>query len=424
MYPLFPKKGMFYFLIILTKPNVRATAKVRSQNYMKKLIHYPKSEKCCEAMDSSVVSTLILLDRISWLEDTNQDLCKEFHVYRNSGVAIDQSKKFPNLWYCLSSSSSDGRDGLGLLPLLKVVAVDFFNQVDLLYGNLTQGKFLSHEGRMIVNSAALSIYFKTRNFLGVDSIRQYNLLNEVDRLILWQQRLLQSVTRVLEVQAHGLVNTSAPNVRRRLTTQKAANNGTTQENVRNAQTCTPVDTLANNTQPTFDPARQASRPGSSQLVESAGANHDLVVSVVQSAVNIHNPSDLLTIAAMVAKGLDVFHFSNLSSACERLTRALRCIVKPVSILKFTGYPGKVLVLHMSKPIGFNSKSGQYMFVNCKAVSPLKWHPFSITTAPGHDYLSVHIRILGDWTTQLKIVFSQQMSRVMRKSSSLFMTPKN
>lgn len=34
------------------------------------------------------------------------------------------------------------------------------------------------------------------------------------------------------------------------------------------------------------------------------------------------------------------------------------------------------------------------------------HPFSITSAPRDDYLSVHIRTLGDWTRQLKSVFSE------------------
>lgn len=93
-------------------------------------------------------------------------------------------------------------------------------------------------------------------------------------------------------------------------------------------------------------------------------------------------------------------------ACERLTRALRSSIKPVKILKVAVYPGNVLALHMSKPQGFKYKSGQYMFVNCAAVSPFEWHPFSITSSPGDDYLSVHIRTLGDWTRQLKTVFSE------------------
>ncbi|XP_052181549.1 respiratory burst oxidase homolog protein C-like [Diospyros lotus] len=92
--------------------------------------------------------------------------------------------------------------------------------------------------------------------------------------------------------------------------------------------------------------------------------------------------------------------------CERLIRAFRSSIKAVQILKVTVYPGNVLGLHMSKPQGFRNKGGQYMFVNCAAVSPFEWHPFSITSAPGDDYLSVHIRIVGDWTQQLKTVFSE------------------
>ena len=34
------------------------------------------------------------------------------------------------------------------------------------------------------------------------------------------------------------------------------------------------------------------------------------------------------------------------------------------------------------------------------------HPFSITSAPGDNYLSIHIRQLGDWTQELKRVFSE------------------
>lgn len=33
------------------------------------------------------------------------------------------------------------------------------------------------------------------------------------------------------------------------------------------------------------------------------------------------------------------------------------------------------------------------------------HPFSITSSPGDDYLSVHIRTVGDWTQELKQVLN-------------------
>ena len=70
------------------------------------------------------------------------------------------------------------------------------------------------------------------------------------------------------------------------------------------------------------------------------------------------------------------------------------------------HPATLLSLHLSKPQGFRYKSGQYIFVNCAAVSPFQWHPFSITSAPHDDYISVHISTLGDWTRELKSVFEK------------------
>ncbi|CAL9764930.1 unnamed protein product [Musa acuminata subsp. burmannicoides] len=90
---------------------------------------------------------------------------------------------------------------------------------------------------------------------------------------------------------------------------------------------------------------------------------------------------------------------------ERSLRALRSGYYSVRLLKVAIYPGNVLTLQMSKPSAFRYQSGQYMFVQCPAVSPFEWHPFSITSAPGDSYLSVHIRQLGDWTRELKRVFA-------------------
>ncbi|KAK2985568.1 hypothetical protein RJ640_025001 [Escallonia rubra] len=78
----------------------------------------------------------------------------------------------------------------------------------------------------------------------------------------------------------------------------------------------------------------------------------------------------------------------------------------VDIIKAIIYTGNVLALYMSKPQGFKYNSGMYLFVKCPDISNFEWHPFSITSAPGDDYLSVHIRTLGDWTTELKKRFAQ------------------
>ncbi|CAN1778338.1 Respiratory burst oxidase homolog protein F [Linum perenne] len=108
----------------------------------------------------------------------------------------------------------------------------------------------------------------------------------------------------------------------------------------------------------------------------------------------------------------------LMYAGERALRFFRSGSHSVRLLKVAIYPGNVLTLQMSKPTQFRYKSGQYMFVQCPAVSPFEWHPFSITSAPGDDYLSVHIRQLGDWTQELKRVFSEVCERPISGRSGL------
>ncbi|KAF8401139.1 hypothetical protein HHK36_014443 [Tetracentron sinense] len=93
-------------------------------------------------------------------------------------------------------------------------------------------------------------------------------------------------------------------------------------------------------------------------------------------------------------------------AGERNLRTCRSEHYSVKILKASVLPGSVLSLIISKPNGFKYKSGQYIFLQCPTISPFEWHPFSITSAPGDDYLSVHIRTIGDWTQELKRVFTE------------------
>ncbi|XP_051514358.1 cytochrome b-245 heavy chain-like [Myxocyprinus asiaticus] len=84
--------------------------------------------------------------------------------------------------------------------------------------------------------------------------------------------------------------------------------------------------------------------------------------------------------------------------CERLLRLLR-YMQPVSYRKIVIRPSKVLELQLVKP-GFKMEVGQYIFLNCPAISQLEWHPFTMTSAPEEDFFSVHIRSAGDWTEKL------------------------
>lgn len=43
---------------------------------------------------------------------------------------------------------------------------------------------------------------------------------------------------------------------------------------------------------------------------------------------------------------------------------------------------------------------QYIFLCCPEVSIWQYHPFTLTSAPEEDYISVHIRAVGDFTKAL------------------------
>ncbi|KAI3801242.1 hypothetical protein L1987_29346 [Smallanthus sonchifolius] len=92
-------------------------------------------------------------------------------------------------------------------------------------------------------------------------------------------------------------------------------------------------------------------------------------------------------------------------AAERSLRTGRSEHYSPKIIKVSNLPGDVFSIIMSKPNGFKYRSGQYIFLQCPSISPFEWHPFSITSSPGDDYLSLHIRTVGDWTQELKQVLT-------------------
>ncbi|KAJ8015726.1 hypothetical protein DPEC_G00029130 [Dallia pectoralis] len=90
--------------------------------------------------------------------------------------------------------------------------------------------------------------------------------------------------------------------------------------------------------------------------------------------------------------------------CERLLRFFRCL-QTVRYRKIVIRPSKVLELQLMRN-GFKMDVGQYIFLNCPAISQLEWHPFTMTSAPEEDFFSVHIRSVGDWTQKLISIVEQ------------------
>ncbi|KAJ1533447.1 hypothetical protein HK096_005243, partial [Nowakowskiella sp. JEL0078] len=81
---------------------------------------------------------------------------------------------------------------------------------------------------------------------------------------------------------------------------------------------------------------------------------------------------------------------------ERVVREIRGR-RSTHISKVVQHPSKVVEVQIKKP-SIKVKSGQYVFLCCPEIAPFEWHPFTLTSAPEEPFVSVHIRVAGDWTT--------------------------
>jgi len=83
---------------------------------------------------------------------------------------------------------------------------------------------------------------------------------------------------------------------------------------------------------------------------------------------------------------------------ERILREIRS--RHITyISKVIQHPSNVMELQIKKE-KTTTRAGQYIFLSCPEVSYFQWHPFTLTSAPEEDYISVHIRIVGDFTKAL------------------------
>ncbi|CAH1766896.1 15001_t:CDS:2 [Entrophospora sp. SA101] len=83
---------------------------------------------------------------------------------------------------------------------------------------------------------------------------------------------------------------------------------------------------------------------------------------------------------------------------ERILREIRAR-QNTYISKVVMHPSRVVEIQIKKK-NIVTKAGQYIFLCCPAISILEWHPFTLTSAPEEDYISVHIRTVGDFTKAL------------------------
>lgn len=91
-------------------------------------------------------------------------------------------------------------------------------------------------------------------------------------------------------------------------------------------------------------------------------------------------------------------YSGYIYLAERIAREVRGRHKTV-ISKVIQHPSNVVEIQIKKE-HTKTRAGQYIFLCCPAVSLWQYHPFTLTSAPEDDHISIHVRCVGDFTYAL------------------------
>ncbi|KAM9496643.1 dual oxidase 1 [Clarias gariepinus] len=68
-------------------------------------------------------------------------------------------------------------------------------------------------------------------------------------------------------------------------------------------------------------------------------------------------------------------------------------------------PSGVTHLKFKRPQGFTYRSGQWVRIACLELGTDEYHPFTLTSAPHEETLSLHIRAVGPWTSKLRELYN-------------------
>nr|AHC53983.1 NADPH oxidase 2 [Curvularia lunata] len=88
-------------------------------------------------------------------------------------------------------------------------------------------------------------------------------------------------------------------------------------------------------------------------------------------------------------------YGGFAYLAERIAREVRGRHKTY-ISKVIQHPSNVCEVQIKKE-HTTTRAGQYIFLCCPEISIWQYHPFTLTSAPEEDYISVHIRMVGDFT---------------------------
>ena len=112
---------------------------------------------------------------------------------------------------------------------------------------------------------------------------------------------------------------------------------------------------------------------------------------------------LLVVAAVHAPA--ILAWSGVAIAALLVEHALRLRRRgtEVQIVSSMALRSGVTRLELARPPGFSHAPADYVFLRIPDVARHEWHPFTLSSAPEAERLTVHARSLGNWTSALRRV---------------------
>ncbi|XP_044256242.1 dual oxidase 2-like [Tribolium madens] len=90
----------------------------------------------------------------------------------------------------------------------------------------------------------------------------------------------------------------------------------------------------------------------------------------------------------------------------------------IPVIRAEILPSNVTMLEFRKPENFQYKSGQWIRIASLGLNKNEYHPFTLSSSPDEDNLTVHIRAVGPWTTHIRRLYDN-----FNKGSSNSLLPK-
>ena len=115
---------------------------------------------------------------------------------------------------------------------------------------------------------------------------------------------------------------------------------------------------------------------------------------------------------------------------EKLAREVGARRFPAQVQKIIRHPGGALELRFIHPKWIRNncwlyRAGQFLYINVPEISRMQWHPFTITSSPEQDYVSIHVKVTGDFTKALQehALYSAEASVKARREFGFEFEPK-